>query len=142
MSISKTPLDFEKLEKGDVVTSEMIEEAMNCKVGSKDYDFKLMALRHMIFVKTGFLAKTENDTELRILTAEESVSYTDKLAKQALKKYDNAFHYAQSIDFEELSDTSKRKLENQLINQGRIQQSIRLERRKITQEAKKNQLNE
>ncbi len=68
MSTSKYPLDFEEIKKGDVITEDVIELAMDCKVGTKQFEFKMMALGAMIWHKTGYIVKAQNYTQLRVLT--------------------------------------------------------------------------
>ncbi len=140
MSVGKYPIDFESIQKGDVITEDVIERAMDCKVGTKQYEFRMMALGAMIWQRTGFVVKGQNYTQLRVLTDEEAVPYSAKTFRTGQRKMRRGHVQSQSIDVEELSEDSKRTLRNNIISQSRLLQAVQKERRVINAEANKNQL--
>lgn len=132
---SKYPLDFDELQKGDVITTEIIEEAMGCKATERGFNFKMLALASLIEKHTGFNVKAQNYTELRILIDEEGVEHNAKTFQHGLNKLRRAGQIARQIDIEQLTNRSTDRLQRQILNQGRIMQAIKRERRQIASEA-------
>lgn len=140
MTTSKYPLDFDLLNKGDVITTEIIEEAMGCKSTARDFNFKMLALKALIEKATGYNVKAQNYTELRILDDEEGVSYNQQTWEHGLNKLRRAAAIARNVDVEQLSNVSRNLLERQMLNQSRQMQALRRTRREIASEEKSKQL--
>lgn len=140
MISNKYPLDFDELEKGDVISTDIIEDAMGTKATDRNFNFKMLALAAMIEKQTGFNVKAQNYTELRILTDEEGVEHNAKTFQHGLNKLRRAGQIARNVNPEQLTSSSMDRLQRQMLNQGRIMQAIKRERRQIANDDKAKQL--
>lgn len=130
------PLDFEDLEKGDVLERERLVDIIGRKPEGR---FKLaaLALARLIEEECSCTCKTEHDAttgdllRLRLLTDAEAAVYNPKLCDRHLRGFKRRLHLALRVDVENLTTQEKATLEAQIILKSRQYQAIRAARRRV-----------
>jgi len=121
---NKYPVDFEKIAKGDILTTEMLEKITAEKSGTQKYVFKVLALQGKISDETGFTVKSENGA-LLVLTDEQATSYNDRMFYRFKRGMFNRHKLMQQVDTLQLSDTMKAEHERKVLNQSRYISALR-----------------
>jgi len=147
MAITKTekfPLDFDALDYGDVIETEVIENAFNIKRNDRSFGIALMNMGTVIQKEMAARGKpcvtrTRNDKVI-ILKHGEAVDYTNRKFKAGIKKSIVAHAQSMRIDVSKLIDSEKERLhENQRyqthilagIENGRKLSALEVEQKKL-----------
>ncbi len=102
-TVSKYPLDFEQLEKGQRITQAELEEIFSCTPTDPTWGFRAMKLVEDIKSNVGLLARQSRHS-IVIMTDEEAAEYTyEAMFKRGVRKMGAAVRNRQLIDKNELS---------------------------------------
>jgi hypothetical protein len=121
--MARYPIDFDILQKGQLLTAEFLENACGHQRGTTKYEFFCMTLAQMIFAETGFTAKRSGD-DLRILTDSEAAQYNARRVEQHVRGVFQRFEMLASVDMAALAADERREYERQLLNKGRYVQAL------------------
>lgn len=121
--MARYPIDFELLQKGQLLTAEFLENTCGQPRGTTKYEFFCMTLAQMIFNETGFTAKRSGD-DLRILTDSEAAQYNARRVEHHVRGVFQRFDMLVSVDMANLGAGEKREYERQLLNKGRYVQAL------------------
>lgn len=131
ISTEKYPIDFDSLEKGDVISNEELEKITGHKYGTTKFAFAVINLRQKIFDKRGFTATHNQEIGLRILVDSESSFYNDKDFHNKRRGMFRAHKKMASVDVAQLSPVARELHERKLMSQSRVLSAVR-ESRKIS----------
>lgn len=124
LTLDKYPIDFDSVEKGDLLTQEMLEKITAEKFGTDKFTFKVLALQGRIIDETGYTVKNHGDS-LVVLTDEEASSYNDKMFKRFKRGMFHRHKLMQNVDVSQLSDTMRQEHERKVLSQSRYISALR-----------------
>lgn len=132
------PLDFDALNKGDVISEDRLESITSEKRGTKEYQFKTMSLADRIereLAERGLSAyAVVRREQIRILTDDEAKEHTEHLGLQAVRKLFRAFRKGAAVDTTGFTIDQKQEHERQILMLGRYAAAIKQVRRELTVE--------
>lgn len=100
-------VEFEKLEKGTYIETEMLEDAFGLERDKNDYLANMLSLAGTIERKRGILCRIEG-RRLRLMTDAEAVVWNVKQAEKASRMLDRSAERLRTrIDTKNLSDVQK-----------------------------------
>jgi hypothetical protein len=128
MTAERYPLDFDALNKGDIIPVEKIERITESRFGSMDYQLRAMQLRELIRRKLearGLIVAIRFDHgHLRILDDAEASVYASDAIQLALRKAISAHKTQLAVDAQQLTDEESDAHERRLIRDGRMIQAL------------------
>lgn len=132
------PLDFDALNKGDVVTADRLEQITSEKRGTKDYQFKVMALAQRVETELAerglsVIAVVRRE-QIRILTDEEASEHTERLGEHAVKKLHRGFRKSAAVDTSGFTEEQQADHQRRLLRLGRYVAAIKAARKELTVE--------
>lgn len=111
-NFEKWPIDWDSLNKGDVIPVERLEQITETPRTSELYALKVLRFRHWLEseMKSRFrpVVTCSDHGALRILTDAEAVEYTAKRFQQAQNTMEASHRKAMDIDVGNLTDGEKR----------------------------------
>ncbi len=126
---NKYPIDFDALEKGDIITNEQLEKITGHKFGSPKFAWAVIGLREKIFKNTGYTSTHNQDIGLRNLTDTEASLYNEKDFHNKRRGMFRANQKMANVDVAKLSSTAKDLHERKLLNQSRVLSAMRSPKR-------------
>jgi hypothetical protein len=132
-SVSKYPIDFDVLRKGDFISSSDLENVFGLSVEDSQYSFKLMALAQDIEARTGIVCRTQYNG-IKMLKDNEAVDYIRQQNLAANRKKRKQWRrIVDNIDVANLSPDSKRRFSSELAIIGAEVAAIATVRKQITE---------
>ena len=122
--ISRYPMDFDDLQKGDIITVQELERLTGKKFGTNEFAFKALSLQAQISDATGFTVKIRNGEELHILTDEEASKHNHNEFQRHKKGMFRRNRLMGLVDMNALSETMRAEHERKLIKQGQLLQAM------------------
>lgn len=141
MEAQRFPIDYETLQKGDVVPVERIEEIVNMKRDDVRFSLKVAALVDRI--RRELLDRDKPWTvavvkgQIRVLTDAEATIYQRQRREQAHRSERQAFFYISKVDVAALTPEQRVEHEREVINSGRFIQAMENVRKQMRLEASK-----
>jgi len=135
------PIDFDSLQKGDVIPVERLEKITRTKHGTSEYQLAVLDLSKQI-EKEKYLRGTpvfvvQQNSALRLLTDKEAVPYQQGRYNVGLRAAMRNFTKGQFINRSNLNDKEQKILDRNLYVQGRLLQALTSEREKLVLEGHK-----
>ena len=130
MDAQRWPLDFEALKRGDYLTPEIVEAAVQCSRFDKNYRLEVLRLRTMIqdsFVARGDLVTVVSERDgLRILTHSEQADYAPEREARSVRQMLLAKAEGAAVDLKQLGDEQRQRHERWLLRASwRLQQALK-----------------
>lgn len=130
MDAQRWPLDFEALKRGDYLTPEIVEGAVQCSRFDKNYRLEVLRLRAMIqdsFVSRGDLVTVVSERDgLRILTHSEQADYAPEREARSVRQMMLAKAEGAAVDLKQLSDEQRQRHERWMLRASwRLQQALK-----------------
>lgn len=117
------PIDFEKLNKGDVISESLITEAYGRRPTDREYPFVMLRLREQIERTMEELGSPvtvkQEGTSLRILTDEEAVAYNDERFSAHARGLKRSYARQLIVDTNQLRPETVQRHTHQLAVNGR-----------------------
>jgi hypothetical protein len=135
--ISKYPLDFDELQKGDTLTSERLTEVTGKKPKTDEYRFAILGLQALIHERTDLVAKIQSDGSIRILTDPEASDHNDKLHLQGKRMMIVRHHMMSRVDIDNLTDGQRKRHDQRVMLQSRYVTALAREAKQIRIEGQK-----
>lgn len=126
---NKYPIDFDVLEKGDVISNEDLEKITGHKFGTAKFSWAVIGLQGKIFKNRGFTSTHSQTVGLRILVDSEASVYNDKDFHNKRRGMFRASKKMAAVDVSQLSLTARDLHERKLLNQSRIISAVKEPRR-------------
>ena len=135
MNPERYPLDFDALNKGDVLTPESLARITSTEVGTPAYQFAILGLRCEIereLEAAGRPVTVKQDGDgLRILTDEEATDYNHAQLQAGLRKVARSHRRNLLVDRTQLSIEKQKAHDRRLIAEGAYVQSIAETRKRL-----------
>lgn len=133
--ITRFPIDYDALKKGDVITRDRLEQITGRKAGSKDYQLRLLSLqsqieREMAHRGQPWTIKITKD-EIRILTDPEASTYNHALQVQARCAMEKRYQLNSSVDVAQLTDDQRSQHERMMEIDGKYLLAITSVRKQL-----------
>jgi len=132
------PLDFDLLDKGDVIAAETVEAATGCKRDDPRYSLKMLGFKEQIskeLRRRGRIVTIKaEDCSLRVLTDEEASEYNPRRLSVCLRQAAEAHVRNLAVDVANLSDDRRKEHERTIVVNGRLLQAVSRERKSIALE--------
>ena len=123
------PLDFDALEKGDVITTDRLEAITGKQRGTQTFQLAVLVLRERIVNeckdRDKFFTVAFVKGNLRILTDEEAAIYNARTFKAGMKRSRKSLTRLAKVDVGKLDDLQKKSHERNLIVFGKMLQAAR-----------------
>lgn len=129
------PLDFDSLNKGDVLSIETLEHITGEKAGSDRYRFRCMALckeicKEMEVRQNPVTARMKRDT-IEILLDKESAHYNNWVFDKGRRTMRNALTRQAKVDVTKLSDDDRKTHDFNLLRNANTYQGLMRARRQV-----------
>ncbi|HEV8189480.1 MAG TPA: hypothetical protein VGP83_17125 [Pyrinomonadaceae bacterium] len=121
---SRYPLDWELLQKGDVLDAETLKDITGKTPGSDEFRFACMGLQALIQEKTGFTVKLPSDNSLRVLTDPEAAAHNERLFWQFMRSMVTRHTLNCSVDVDNLEATQRAQHDRTLLAQSRYVSAV------------------
>lgn len=144
MDVRKYPVDYETVQKGDVIASERLEYLTGKKAGTNEYRLAVMAIRdsverELIAIGRPMTIVLRRD-EIVFLTDAEATDHCDARFKFALRHARRSHVRMQAVDTSQLTDDAQRtEHANKLSRQSYYVQAITEIKKKLIAAAHKRQ---
>ena len=106
---NRHPIDCDTLNKGDVISVDVLQKITKKPQGSQEYAFKLMSLQSFIHDKRADLTVRIDHDTIRILTDKESSEYNDQVFKMGMRKMKTSNGRLLMVDYSGFSDDEKQR---------------------------------
>ena len=127
--MQKYPIDFESLRKGDVITTNELEDILQLQAGTAAFDIGSLKLKSAIereMAKRGkdFIVVFRQES-IRVLTDAESVDYIDTINRLGVRKIVRAFDSLGKVNPTELNSDQLRQFNRSTIVVSAFYQSVK-----------------
>jgi hypothetical protein len=130
------PLDFDALQKGDVITIDRLEAITDKQRGTQAFQLAVLSLRERIINeckdRDRFFTVAIVKGNLRILTDEEAAVYNSRTFKMGMKRSRKSLSRLAKVDMNNLDDLQKKSHERNLIVFGKMLQAARSAQKSLT----------
>jgi hypothetical protein len=130
------PLDFDALQKGDVITVDRLEAITGKIRGTQDYQLAVLGLRERIVSeckdRDKFFTVAIVKGCLRILKDDEAAVYNSRTFKMGLRRSRKSLTRLAKVDVGNLDDLQKKSHERNLLVFGKMLQAARSAQKSIT----------
>ena len=130
------PLDFDALQKGDVITIDRLEAITGKRRGTQEYQLAVLGLRERIISeckdRDKFFTVAIVKGNLRILKDDEAAIYNSRTFKMGMKRSRKSLSRLAKVDVGNLDDLQKKSHERNLIVFGKMLQAARSAQKSIT----------
>lgn len=128
-------MDVKTLKKGDTISPKELEKMFNSKRTTPEYRLQLIELQVKIQEESNknddpLLCRTEKEA-LIIMTDSEAARYKADQHRQAVMKIYRSLRHLSRVDTNNLTSQEAQKYERDVINQSRIAQAVKRERRRF-----------
>jgi hypothetical protein len=136
-NVTRHPIDYDLLNKGDVIPVNRVEEIVGVKRAAKEYAFRLLRLKgrieHELAERGKVWTLSTDHGDLRILTDSEASTYNEVESAHARRKERRCFARQAAVDVSKLSEDERPAHERRVYVQGKyiqaaasVRQSLRL----------------
>ncbi len=140
-STTRWPLDYDSLDKGDMISVDRIEQITGTKHGTDAYTFSSLKLAKRIQSELhdrGRIWTVKSDRgALRILTDSEAAAYNHEIQVQDRRSMLRRFHLQQAVDTAQLTESDKQEHQRNLEIDGRFIQALLATRKELQLESSK-----
>lgn len=135
--ISKYPIDFDAVRKGDEFPPEELEDIFGKKPGTDEFRFAVLGLQSLIQERTGFTVKGMSSGGLRVLTDAEAAEHNQRIFAQNLRGMVARHALNCQVDVDNLSSDQKLKHDRNLLSQSRYVSALAHTTKQLTIEGSK-----
>lgn len=127
----KWPIDFDDLNKGDVISVECLVAIFKTQPHHVDYGFKAMALIAEIKRRRPDLTPKQSGRAIRILNDNENAAYATSITTHALRKLNVALEVVSKGVTQMLTDAEARDRESATVMVSQVRLGAKQARRKV-----------
>lgn len=139
--VNLTPLDFDEIQKGDVISPAQLEEITGRKIGTTKYQLAVLQLSSRIAKECADRNKPVSIAVMKgtlcVLTDEQASEYEHQQFKSRFRGAGRAHRRAVAVNVGRLSDVQKKKHERNVFVQAGMLQAARTQRRRLIAQAHK-----
>lgn len=113
MSASRWPLDFDALQRGDLIPASKVEEIAGCTRDDRRYPMAMLRLsqqirRHFMSERGDDVTVVSDHDDIRIHTMQEQAAYTRREDDRRRRSYVRNLRSGLSVDLSQLNETECR----------------------------------